>query len=305
MTSELESSYRECARAARRAASSFWYTFYLLPFPRRRAMQALYAYLRRTDDLVDNPRPVEERRADLANWRAAVKEAWQGTYHEAILPALVDSARRYDIPRQYLFDVIDGVEMDLEPTGFETFADLEEYSYRVASVVGLACLHIWGFEGGERAFGPARQCGVAFQLTNILRDLGSDARRGCVYLPREDLARFHCTAADLRRESCSEPVRQLVRFEIERIESLHRAAAALPPYLSRCGRRMYGAMVATYQQLLDEIKRRDGDVLSRPVRVPRVRRLSIALKHAVTPIGRRAAGASRPAPARAVEMPPR
>ncbi len=291
MTDDLQASYAHCARVAGRAASSFYYSFYLLPRPQRCAMNALYAYLRRTDDLADqltgdNP-PVPARRAALSAWRAAVQRALAGesasgtNRDEPILPALVDTVKHYEIPTQYLLDVIDGVEIDIEPHGFETFADLEHYCYRVASVVGLSCVRIWGFEGDERAFRPARQCGLAFQLTNILRDVRDDARRGRIYLPREDLARFQCSAEDLCRSTCGANVRRLMQFEMERAEAFYEQAAELRCYLSPHGRRIFCAMLATYRQLLHEIQHRQGDVFSRPVRVPRWRRLQIVARLAL------------------------
>ncbi len=292
-TVDLKTSYAHCGRIARRAASSFYYSFYLLPSAQRQAMNALYAYLRKTDDLADAPVAVEgptaSRGKALSAWRTAVETALASGENvpsdgdEPILPALVDTVRRFEIPHQYLRDVIDGVEMDLEPHGYETFADLERYCYRVASVVGLSCLHIWGFEGGERAFEPARQCGIAFQLTNILRDVPDDAREGRVYLPREDLARFACSEDDLRQRICRPHVRKLMQFEIERAESLFREAATLQPFLSPMGRRMFSAMLRTYRQLLHEIARREGDVFSRRVRLPRWRRLQIVAHSALMP----------------------
>ncbi len=291
MTDDLQASYAHCARVARRAASSFYYSFYLLPRSQRCAMNALYAYLRRTDDLADqlaNGDPdVLARRAALSAWRAAVQRALAGklasevSRDELIFPALVDTVMHYEIPVEYLLDVIDGVEMDIEPHGFETFADLEHYCYRVASVVGLSCVRIWGFEGGEQAFRPARQCGLAFQLTNILRDVRDDARRGRIYLPREDLARFQCSADDLCCSTCGANVRQLMQFEMERAAVLYEQAAELHGYLSPHGRRIFGAMLATYRQLLQEIQHRQGDVFSRPVRVPRWRRLQIVARSAL------------------------
>lgn len=276
MKGRLADSYAACRRSARQAASHFYYSFYLLGRRRRQSMFALYAYLRRTDDLGDSPLPAEKRRRQLAAWREDLRAALAGDCQQAILPALVDTVGRYNIPQQYLYDVIDGMEMDLEPTCYATFADLQEYCYRVASVVGLACIHIWGFHS-DRALQPARTCGQAFQLTNILRDLAEDAQRGRVYLPQEDLARFGYTHDDLRGHVCDDRFRRLMRFQIERAERLFREALPLEPYLSSGGRRIFRAMVATYYRLLQEINRRDGDVFSSRVQIGRGRRASLAM----------------------------
>jgi 15-cis-phytoene synthase len=250
--SQLTASYAYCRRLARRSASNFYYSFWLLPRPQRSAMHALYAYLRQTDDWGDSNDPVELRRVALARWRRSLERALAGQ-HDAkfdhpLWPALVDTVRRFEIPADLLYAVIDGVEMDLDRLRYQSFAELWEYCYRVASVVGLACIHIWGYRD-EAALEPARQCGLAFQLTNILRDLKEDAQRDRVYLPQED--------------------------EIARTEAFYRQAAQLDYWLEPAGRRIFAAMLATYRGLLAEIKRRDGDVLSDRVRLSWWRRLKI------------------------------
>jgi phytoene synthase len=277
MSHELASSYAHCRRIARRSASSFYYSFLLLPKPKRLAMCALYAFLRRTDDLVDNPTPSEQRRDALQSWRQSLVRATQGTYDDPLLPALADSISAFQIPSQYLHDVLDGVEMDLDPQGYETFEQLEQYCQRVASAVGLACLQIWGCTS-DKAEHPARQCGVAFQMTNILRDLKEDAARGRVYLPREDLRRFNYTADDLRAGVRDERFRELMRFQIDRSQRLYAVGARVNEWLQPDGQRVFGSMLNVYQALLDEIKRLDGDVLSTRVRLSTWRKMRIATR---------------------------
>ncbi|MEX0939132.1 MAG: phytoene/squalene synthase family protein [Pirellulales bacterium] len=274
MTASLPASYACCRRMAHRAASNFYYTFYLLPREQRRAMLALYAFLRKTDDLGDSADPASVRRERLTNWREQVESALRGTCHDPILPALVDTVRRFQIPVEYLFDVVDGVEMDVTPRRFETFEELVGYCHKVASAVGLACIHIWGFDN-RQAIHPARQCGVAMQLTNILRDLQEDSARGRLYLPLEDLRRFDYPEEDLRRGVVDERTRALLQFQVRRAEYYYEEAASLHLYLRPAGRRVYGAMFATYRQLLCEISRRDSDVFTRRVRVSRWRRLAV------------------------------
>ncbi len=204
-------------------------------------MCALYAFLRRTDDLGDSTESVERRRSALETWRRALRRALGGQYDDPLLPALADTVRRYGVPSVHLEDVIDGVEMDLEPCRYETFADLEVYCHRVASAVGLACLPIWGCSSDE-AEQPARRCGLAFQLTNILRDLKEDAACGRVYLPAEDLERFDYTLDELRAGVRNERFRQLMRFEIGRAEQLYESGAELEPHLSADGQRACSAV---------------------------------------------------------------
>jgi len=271
----LEASYAHCHDIARRSASSFYYSFLLLPERQRRAMCALYAFLRRTDDLGDCDRSVSERRAALVEWRQALHRALSGEHDDPLLPALVDTIHGHGISRAQLEEVIDGVEMDLEPTGYETFAQLETYCHRVASAVGLACLPIWGCTKRE-ALAPARSCGLAFQLTNILRDLKEDADAGRVYLPREEFARFGYSTEDLRAGLRNERFRELMRFQIARAEGFYEAGSQLVSHLSADGRRVFGSMLAVYRTLLAEIKRRDGDVFSTRVKLSRWQKMRIA-----------------------------
>ncbi len=275
---ELDHSYHLCTRLTRQTATNFYYSFLVLPSAKRRSMCALYAFLRRTDDLGDNRQPADVRRSSLEAWRRSLTAALDGHYDDPLLPALVDTVVRYQIPTVYLHDCIDGVLMDLDERTYETFDDLADYCYHVAGVVGLSCIHIWGFTGGEAAFEPARRCGVAFQLTNILRDLQEDALMGRVYLPQEDLRRFQYTADDLRAGVRDDRFAELMQFEIARAEQYYVAAAGLMPHLSADGQCVYGAMTDIYHGLLVEIKRRDGDVFSRPVGLSTWRKLSIALR---------------------------
>ncbi len=277
MTAALAESYACCRRVAVAATSNFCSWFYLLPRDQRRSMYALYAFLRKTDDLCDGDGPVADRQTQLDRWRAELQAALDGQAHDPILPALADTVRRYAIPPVHLHEVIDGCVMDLQGQQYETFDELSEYCQRVASAVGLACLRVWGYRD-DAALGPARQCGIAFQLTNILRDLREDAQRGRIYLPREDLQRFEYTPEELTQGIVNDRFRRLMRFQIRRNTAYYRQASGLLPYLNGPGRRIYGAMVDTYQTLLDEIERREGDVFSHRVRVSNWKKLSIAAR---------------------------
>jgi 15-cis-phytoene synthase len=275
-TVKLAQSYAACEAIARRAASSFFPAFRLLPRRQRRAMCALYAFLRIADDISDEPATDRDKERRLKDWRAGLNRALTGDYTHAIYPALHDTIRSYAIPEQYFFDALDGVEMDAAPRTYVTFSDLEKYCYRVAAVVGLACIHIWGFDGA-RAVEYAVSAGIAFQLTNILRDLGEDAARGRIYLPAEDLERFGYAADRLHRNERDESYRALMRFEIDRARGLYDAAWPLVPLLRPPGRAVFLVMARTYRALLDEMQRRDYDVFSQRIRVGRCRKLLLAL----------------------------
>lgn len=277
-------SYRFCEDLARREARNFYYSFLVLPPERRRAMCALYAFMRHTDDLADEPATVAEKRTALDRWRGALRAALDG--HDADwpgLPALAHAVARHQVPERHLTEVIDGVAMDVEPRPYPTFEELHGYCYHVASAVGLCCLHIWGYRSeGGRAEKLAEACGVALQLTNILRDVREDADAGRVYLPQDDLDQFGVGLADLTAPHASPATRALLRFQGERAYGYYRQAQALAPLVAPAGRPMLRALVGTYRALLDEIARRDYDVLGDRVALPAWRKAAITLKALVT-----------------------
>jgi len=263
-------SYSWCHRLTRRTAKNFYWSFQVLPRDQRRAMDALYAFMRVTDDLADEDGDIAVKRAQLIQWREVLDRALHGDYSHPLHPALHDTVERYRISPQYFHAVIDGVEMDLEPVTFATFDELYNYCYRVASAVGLACIHIWGFED-ESAQKYAEAAGIAFQLTNILRDLGEDLARGRIYLPREEIERF----ASPPEKWCTrdESFKRLMRFQIERARGYYRDAERLVPLLSRSGRAVFQVMTRIYGRLLDEIEARKFDVFGERVRLSRWHKL--------------------------------
>jgi 15-cis-phytoene synthase len=280
MDDALLESYRFCGRLARREARNFYWSFLLLPTDRRRSMCALYAYMRHTDDLSDEPGNLASKREALAAWRTDLDSALAGTPDSwPGLPAIADTVRRHDIPARYLHEVIDGCEMDLEPRPFPTFSDLHAYCYRVASAVGLACLHIWGYRSeGGRAERLAEACGVALQLTNILRDVREDAQAGRIYLPQEDLNRYGVTPESLATAKISPSVRSLLQFEGDRAYEYYREASPLIRLVAPVGRPVLRAIVGIYRALLDEIARRDYDVQSQRISVPSWRKAVITIR---------------------------
>jgi squalene synthase HpnC/squalene synthase HpnD len=263
-------SYAWCRRLARRTARNFYYAFYVLPKAQRRAMDALYAFMRVTDDLADEPGDVEAKQQALRDWRSALDHALAGDYSHPLHPALHETVRRYGIPVKHLHDVIDGVEMDLQPVRFATFAELYAYCYRVASAVGLACIHIWGFED-DKAKEYAEAAGIAFQLTNILRDVGEDLHAGRVYIPQEDIYRFGCPPESWRERG--EAFQKLMRFQAERARSYYAKAEGLDRLLTDSGRSVFRVMLRIYRGLLDKIEARGFDVFSERVRLSRWRKL--------------------------------
>ena len=271
----LPLSFQQCRALTRAANSSFPFAFRLLPPHKHRAMDALYAFLRVTDDLADEPGELGAKRDALGRWRAALHAALNGKPTHPVHPALAHTVHRFGIPPRYLFDVIDGVEADLTATRFATFADLYPYCYRVASAVGLACVRVWGFRPGVTpadADAPAEAAGIAFQLTNILRDLGEDSARGRVYLPADELARFGCPPEAWCDPANGVAFRELMRFQAARARDYYRRSEPLDRQLSADGRAIFQVMAGTYRELLAEIERRNFDVFTTRVRVPRWRK---------------------------------
>jgi phytoene synthase len=270
-------SYAWCERLAARAAGNFYHAFRILPAEQRRAMCAVYSFLRVADDLSDDGGATAQRQRALEGWREALHACLRGEYRHPIFPALHHAIDRHAIPVRHFEEVLDGVCMDLEIASYATFRDLYAYCYRVASAVGLACIHVWGFRGAE-AVPAAEAAGVALQLTNILRDVGEDASRGRVYLPREDLDRFGVSDQDLHRGGPDARFRSLMRFQADRAYRYYDAAAPLTAALSRPGRAVFLVILRTYRALLDAIVARDFDVYTRRVTVKRWHKLWLAAR---------------------------
>ena len=297
----LADSYQSCIQLARRTGKNFYYSFLTLPKRLAEDMCVLYAFMRWTDDLADaEDLPVEIREVAIQQWREHVRAALQSPLRVPllssstqtvfdplsplstrlidthILSAVVDVVRRYQIPEKYLFDVIDGVESDLAVRSIQKFAQLEDYCYHVAGAVGLCCIRIWGFQD-PRAEQLAIDCGTAFQLTNVLRDLSEDASRGRVYLPQEDLERFGYSVSELRAGTRNSAFEALMKFQVARAREYYDRSAGLTECLSPPGRRIYAAMRDIYGGLLSEIERRKYDVFSKRVQLSKFQKLKSAL----------------------------
>lgn len=270
-------SYAWCEQVARKQARNFYPAFRFLPPPQRRAMCALYAFLRVSDDLADETGEVEAKRRTLVRWREQLHEMMAGEYSHPLHPAFHDTIRRYDMPVAHLDAAIKGVAMDLDRTEYQTFAELKDYCYHVASVVGLSCLHIWE-AASAAAVQPAISAGIAFQMTNILRDLREDAERQRIYLPCEDLERFGYGAEELRQGILNDCFRELMRFQVDRTRGYYDEARTLLPLLPPAGRAVFQMMMQTYRALLEEIVQRNFDVFRERVRIPGWRKLGLALR---------------------------
>ncbi len=287
-TNELARAYTHCRAIAKREAKNFYYSFVALPAARRNAICAIYAFMRQADDLSDDESlPREERRSKLKAWRTAWSQAAAGaSTSDPIFLAVRDALARFAIPLQLLDELVDGVAMDLDRTPggeadtYATFDDLYRYCYLVASVVGLVCIRIFGFQD-KRAEKLAEETGIAFQLTNILRDVREDAERSRVYLPLEDLE-AHGVALDslLRHKAAAPPTeaeRALLASIASRAEAYYRSAAQLLPLIDRESRPALWVLVTIYHALLRRIERADYDVFSQRARVPTVQKIAILL----------------------------
>jgi len=273
---EVAASYNECRNVARRAASNFYYPFYLLPRAKREGLCALYAFMRLVDDASDTPGGVAEKQRGLARWRATLDAAVAGDASaHPVLPALADTISRFQIPVRYFHDLISGAEMDLTVSMYATFDRLREYCYRVAGTVGLTCLHVFGFDD-PHAPDDAEKLGIAFQLTNILRDIPADFEMGRVYLPQEDLDRFGCRAQDLGGALTPE-LRALLEFETARAWDFYREGAPLLGRIHRDSRGALWALVRTYSSLLARIEARGYDVFSGRTRLTKTEKAGILL----------------------------
>ena len=266
-----------CQQKAAQSGSSFYYSFLFLPPPRRRAITALYAFCREVDDVVDEVADPAVARTKLAWWRQEVARAFDGTPQHPVALALKPIVREFALPPEHFQTVIDGMAMDLEQARYVDFAALELYCHRVAGVVGLMSAEIFGYTD-PRTKGYARDLGIAFQLTNICRDVGEDARRGRIYVPQDDLARFAVTPSALLRAEYNDAVRSLMAFEVDRAQAWYARALAQLPAVDRKAQRTGLIMAAIYRTLLDEIARDGYRVLDRRTSLTPVRKLCIAWK---------------------------
>ena len=264
-----------CQQKAASSGSSFYYSFMFLPPNRRRAITALYAYCREVDDVVDECQDPQIAATKLAWWRTELDRLYAGQPGHPVTQALLPVLSEFNLPQEQLLEIIDGMEMDLQQTRYLDFKALSLYCYRVASVVGLLAAEIFGFQDrGTQKY--AHDLGMAFQLTNIIRDVGEDARRGRVYLPMDELKRFDVPVADILNSKYSDNFRKLMEFQIERAEHYYVQAMSQLPDIDRKTQRPGLVMAAIYRTVLYEIKRDGCQVLSQRTSLTPVRKLWIA-----------------------------
>ena len=277
----IRESYAECNRISRESNSSFYLAFFGLRKPKRNALCALYAFNRLVDNISDEPGDLDSKRRGLARWRGLLDEAaaWNTGGHP-ILPALADTISRFEIPTRYFHDLILGAEMDLTIHSYATFDRLAEYCYRVAGTVGLTCTHVFGFRD-PKAPDLAERLGLAFQLTNIIRDVRSDYEMGRVYLPQEDLDRFGCRTKDLAGPP-TEALKNLLEFETERAWRLYEEGAQLVHRVDADSRATLWALIRTYSTLLARIEERDFDVFSSRVSLSSAEKIQFLLTAGVS-----------------------
>ncbi|MEI2417738.1 presqualene diphosphate synthase HpnD [Orrella sp. JC864] len=264
-----------CQDKAARSGSSFYYAFLFLPPQRRRAITALYAFCREVDDVVDEVSDPSVARIKLAWWRKQVQDMYAGKPEHPVALALAPHLQSCGITAERLLAVIDGMEMDLDQSRYLDWAGLRKYCWHAAGVVGELSAGIFGYEDPQTLV-YAERLGLAFQMTNIIRDVGDDARRGRIYLPIEDLQRFDVKAADILNSRHSERFEALMRFQAERARDLYRQAMRHLPERDRRAQRPGLMMAAIYHALLQEIERENWQVLEQRISLTPLRKLMLA-----------------------------
>ena len=285
---QLRAAYGVCRHIARSSAKNFYYGFLVLPARKRNALCAVYAFMRRADDISDDPSiPADQRREKLAAWIEGLRRVVDGERtDDPVFMALADAQKTFNIPLDLLEKLVQGTAMDL-PTQpacgdetrlhYETFDELYDYCYHVASVVGLVCIRIFGYRD-PRAEKLAEQTGVAFQLTNIIRDVKEDSQLGRVYLPYEDLRRFSVDPKALTNGNAAATFRPVLEFEAQRARELYHAADELLPLIDDDSQPALWTLVQIYHRLLDRIAERGYDVFTEKVRLSTAEKLGILAK---------------------------
>jgi len=266
-----------CQQKAAASGSSFYYSFLFLPPERRRAITALYAFCREVDDVVDESSDSQLAATKLAWWRQEVANLFAGNPQHPVSKALLPFTEKYSLSEKHLGEIIDGMEMDLTQTRYLDWQGLERYCHRVAGVVGLLAARIFGFTE-PRTLEYAHSLGIAFQLTNIIRDVGEDARKNRIYLPMEDLQKFGVPAADILGMRQTDAFRSLMRFQAERARSRYEEAFRALPASDRKAQRPGLIMAAIYRALLEEIERDGFNVLAQRTSLTPLRKFWIAWK---------------------------
>lgn len=266
-----------CKDKAAQSGSSFYYSFMFLPSDKRRAITALYAFCREVDDVVDENSDENVARATLAWWRTEVAAIYTGTPQHPVARALVPVVKQYSLPQEHFHEIINGMEMDLQQHQYADFKALQQYCYRVASVVGLLAAEIFGYTD-PNTLKYAHDLGLAFQLTNIIRDVGEDARRGRIYLPLGELALFGVHVNDILDNKESEGFQKLMQFQVDRAQRYYQRALEQLPAADRKSQRTGLIMAAIYRTTLEEIVDSGCHVLRERVSLTPLHKLWLAWK---------------------------
>lgn len=277
MSELVEQGYVRASEIVANAKSNFTSVFKTLAPNKQKGMNALYSFCRHSDDLSDSSEPIDRKREQLEEWTGSIRESLSGRgTSNPIVAALTDTVETFSIPHQYIFDLLRGVTGDLEPVSFETMTDLRTYSYLVASSVGLSCLHIWGFDSKDEAYlRPALDCGIAMQITNILRDVNEDFQRNRVYIPKEDwLDRgldLNCQIEPFEDDLWKD----LIHFECRRAQNLFHSALNLQKFLDPPGRKIFRGMIGRYWAILKKIRRDPVKILRKRIALSSFEKLKL------------------------------
>ncbi|MCA9779455.1 MAG: phytoene/squalene synthase family protein [Candidatus Eremiobacteraeota bacterium] len=276
----LTASYKACQEITRERAKNFYFGIKLLPQEKRDSLCAVYAFFRESDDLSDDE-AISNKAERLARWKALVHPTGDGS-HSPVLPAFYDTVEKYKIPTNYFEELIDGTTSDLTVTRYQSFEDLYGYCYKVASTVGLVCLHIFGFDGTPIALKQAEERGIAFQLTNILRDVKEDGERGRIYLPLEDLARFGLTEEQFLAGQASPEMESFLAFQIERAKGYYEASKELVGRVDPESRASLEAMTQIYRAVLGKVEDLGLKVFQQRASLSKMEKLALAGKTALS-----------------------
>jgi phytoene synthase len=276
MEESLDAAYRYCQALTRREARNYYYGFLLLPWSQRRAIYAAYAFARKADDVVDDDLPPKEKALRLAAFRESLDRCLAGAPQGPVFTALRHAVDSFNVPHRYLYELIEGAEMDLSVRRYASFSELRRYCYLVAASVGLISIEIFGYKGGERAREHAVDLGIALQLTNILRDLREDAGRDRIYIPQDELGLFGYEEAELLAGVSNDAFQRLLAYQIERARDYYGRGARLLPYLPGRARACVSVMSGIYSRILDNIEDRPSDVFRERIGLGTGQKLALA-----------------------------